>query len=151
MVAKIKKKWQKSSKMFVCECCDYITSRKSSYEKHLESKKHKEQKLQSKNETFRCECCDYTTSKKYNYDKHLLTKRHKDTLQLFMLPNVAKFSYGVKTHTLFNKIIMMYGVICTIWLIANFRALPNVAKWQQKICKLFWRFWWFFELVTNLK
>ncbi len=90
MVSKIKKKWQKSSKMFVCEVCDYTTSRKSSYEKHLESKKHKEQKLQSKNETFRCICCDYTTSKKYNYDKHLLTKRHKDTLQLFSFPNVSK-------------------------------------------------------------
>ena len=32
---------QKSSSLFVCECCNYSSSRKSQYQRHLETDKHK--------------------------------------------------------------------------------------------------------------
>ena len=31
---------QKSSKFFHCECCDYVTSRKSQFDRHLLTDKH---------------------------------------------------------------------------------------------------------------
>ena len=60
------KKVAKSSKSFFCEHCDYITSRKSSWEKHLLTKKHKNNcfTFVSKsckkvaNSTFKCEFCN---------------------------------------------------------------------------------------------
>jgi protein-arginine kinase activator protein McsA len=39
------KKLRKSCTTFICETCDYTTSRKSSYDKHLLTKKHKEKAL----------------------------------------------------------------------------------------------------------
>ena len=60
------KKVAKSSKSFFCECCDYTTSRKSSWEKHLLTNKHKNNcfTFVSKsckkvaNITFKCELCN---------------------------------------------------------------------------------------------
>jgi len=60
------KKVAKSCKSFICEYCDYITSRKSSYEKHLLTNKHKKNcfTFVSKsckkvaNSTFKCEFCN---------------------------------------------------------------------------------------------
>ena len=37
----IQKSSEKSSENFVCKCCDYKTSRKSQYERHLLTQKHK--------------------------------------------------------------------------------------------------------------
>ena len=62
----LEKKVAKSSKSFFCEYCDYITSRKSSWEKHLLTKKHKNNcfTFVSKsckkvaNSTFKCEYCN---------------------------------------------------------------------------------------------
>jgi hypothetical protein len=34
------KKWQENSAFFLCEYCDYKTSRKSHYDKHLSTPKH---------------------------------------------------------------------------------------------------------------
>lgn len=60
------KKVAKSCKSFICEYCDYITSRKSSWEKHLLTNKHKKNcfTFVSKsckkvaNSTFNCEFCN---------------------------------------------------------------------------------------------
>ena len=76
----------KTSKKFFCEICDYTTSRKSNYDRHLESTKHLEkmgdrpqkwQNLTKKNVFKICELCDYKASKKYNWDKHIQTIKHK--------------------------------------------------------------------------
>ena len=76
----------KTSKKYFCEICDYTTSRKSNYDRHLESTKHLEkmgdrpqkwQNLTKKNVFKICELCDYKASKKYNWDKHIQTIKHK--------------------------------------------------------------------------
>jgi hypothetical protein len=56
----------KSSNSFFCECCDYITSRKSNWDKHLLTNKHQKNcftfvsKSSKKrvNTTFKCESCN---------------------------------------------------------------------------------------------
>jgi hypothetical protein len=84
--SKNEQKRAKTSKKFYCEKCDYTTSRKSNYDRHIESIKHLEKKEESgkkwqkmtKNNVFNyCEFCDYTASKKYNWDKHVQTTKHK--------------------------------------------------------------------------
>ena len=88
--SKNEQKRAKTSKKFFCEICDYTTSRKSNYDRHLESTKHLEkmgdrpqkwQNLTKKNVFKICELCDYKASKKYNWDKHIQTIKHKKKWQ----------------------------------------------------------------------
>jgi hypothetical protein len=60
---------------YVCNICDYNTSKKFNYELHLTTKKHK--KLARPPPTYNCEICNYHTSNKYNYDKHMYSLKHK--------------------------------------------------------------------------
>jgi len=74
----------KSSKHFVCECCDYITSRQSQYKRHLSTLKHKKLNDDSKmvvndsalgpksSKPYQCVC-----GKVYKYDTGYY--RHKKT------------------------------------------------------------------------
>ncbi len=76
------KKLQISCTEYCCEKCDYKTVRKSSYDKHLLTSKHKMEmsgtkKLQFGCTEYCCKKCDYTTVRKSSYDKHLLTSKHK--------------------------------------------------------------------------
>ncbi len=61
---------QKSSELFVCECCNYSSSRKSQYHRHLETDKHKflQNPTSEKFQTEKLYICD--CGKKY---KHLST------------------------------------------------------------------------------
>ena len=64
---------------FECDICEYTTNKKSSYDNHLSSAKHK---YRSENRevplvrTYVCTKCDYTTCKKSSYDAHLTTVKH---------------------------------------------------------------------------
>jgi hypothetical protein len=69
---------------YSCESCDYNTSRKSNYEKHLQSEKHFEKKIASQEAKllpeeakYFCNKCDFRTSNKTNYEKHLETLKCK--------------------------------------------------------------------------
>ena len=84
--SKNEQKRAKTSNFFFCEKCDYSTSRKSNYDRHLVSIKHLEkkgvvaqkwQKSTKKNVFKICEHCDYVASKKYNWEKHLQTIKHQ--------------------------------------------------------------------------
>lgn len=70
---------------FVCHSCDYITSKKSNFEKHKLTAKHLRstqvakkvaKMLQKSSKKFSCDVCDYNTSRKCNFDKHVLTSSH---------------------------------------------------------------------------
>jgi hypothetical protein len=63
---------------YKCERCDYITSVKCNYDKHLLTAKHKDNITDKYKivEIYKCDICDYNTSRKYNYDKHLLSSKH---------------------------------------------------------------------------
>ena len=55
------KKWQENSAFFLCEYCDYKTSRKSHYDKHLLTPKHKRiildnEKFPDNNLSYECLC-----------------------------------------------------------------------------------------------
>ena len=69
---------QKVANIYTCFICDYYTSRKSSYDKHLLTSKHLQliESSQKVANCFSCLICDYTTRKKNNYDKHLTTSKH---------------------------------------------------------------------------
>tara|TARA_B100001059_G_scaffold142079_1_gene142018 strand:- start:1960 stop:2970 length:1011 start_codon:yes stop_codon:yes gene_type:complete len=84
--SKNEQKRAKTSNFFFCEKCDYSTSRKSNYDRHLISIKHLEkkggvaqkwQKSTKKNVFKICEHCDYVASKKYNWEKHTQTIKHQ--------------------------------------------------------------------------
>ena len=77
------------SQKYSCVVCNYNTSRKTNYEKHLATLKHKmlthvdtdidtnDIFVSTKNSNiFECSDCHYKSCKKQNYDKHLLTKKH---------------------------------------------------------------------------
>ena len=60
---------------FCCKLCDYNTSKKGNYDKHLLTTKHKScVKLEH---NFCCNLCDYSTSCSSSYNKHLMTSKHK--------------------------------------------------------------------------
>jgi len=69
---------EKVAEKRTCEICNYTTSRKTDYDRHMASLKHGNRtKLRQKIAQFyTCEFCYYNTSKKVDYDKHLLTPKH---------------------------------------------------------------------------
>ena len=69
---------KKVSQNYSCIICDYNTSRRGLFEKHLLTAKHIN--LTSSNEEvslhYDCDHCNYTTTIHSNYKKHLLTAKH---------------------------------------------------------------------------
>jgi len=74
---------------FNCDNCDYTTSRKNDYNKHILTLKHKinenkaflaikgDKKIASNVAIYICNTCNFNSKNKNNYDKHLLTEKHK--------------------------------------------------------------------------
>ena len=72
---------KKNKEKFVCEICDFSTSYKQNYLKHLSTAKHRRLSFGNKKELgeFYCEACDYTAVTKQNFNKHLATDVHLET------------------------------------------------------------------------
>lgn len=93
----------------VCECCDYTTSRRSDYDKHLLTLKHQKYQFVSakKSHTFCCQCCDYTTSRKSDYNNHLLSKKHCEVSAKYPQESRSYFcddcGYTTNIKTNYNK------------------------------------------------
>jgi hypothetical protein len=80
--------FQKIAKKFYCESCNYVTSNKYDYNKHMATLKHTTNiqlatssiNINSKNAqqiaTYDCSVCNFYSKNKTNYDKHLLTEKH---------------------------------------------------------------------------
>jgi len=83
---------QKSKPNFYCECCDYTTSRKSDYNKHLATDKHK-LKQNKTEKSYECEC-----GKNYSLRSSLFN--HKKSCK-FILNKKAEHD---KTELLIQKI-----------------------------------------------
>ena len=60
---------------YSCKSCKYTTNKKSSFEKHMLTKKHLIN-FENNKDKFICKECKYETLKKNNYDRHLSTKKH---------------------------------------------------------------------------
>ena len=81
-VAKSCEKLRKVAKIFKCESCDYTTCRKSSYDKHLSTRKHKmlinaNISILESDKIHFCELCHFECCKKYDFTKHLSTRKQK--------------------------------------------------------------------------
>ena len=74
------KSCKKMQTNFSCIPCDFVTSNKFNYDKHVLTPKHKIQQNTTKYNKiyFSCDCCDFNTSNRYNYDKHILSAKHKN-------------------------------------------------------------------------
>ena len=90
------------SNPYICEKCDYSTSKKSSYDKHLSCKKHIE-KVSENNKMYICEFCHYNTSIKSNYDKHLSCKKHIEKVALETKKSKMIFSCDICDYTTYIK------------------------------------------------
>ena len=113
---------QESSTVYRCEKCCYETVRKTDYDKHNLTAKHKMdtfgyKKSQESSTVYRCEKCCYETVRKTNYDKHNLTAKHKlDTsiqecstvCRCKICDKVYKTSSGLWRH---NKTCLINSVI----------------------------------------
>jgi hypothetical protein len=101
---------EKTHLKYSCEICDYNTSHKNDFEKHLHTKKHFEQKVgisipknPKKSQLYFCERCDFSTCNKTNYEKHretlkcrsvtILQKNAKSCKILQKNPNKVALSY----------------------------------------------------------
>ena len=63
---------------FICEQCDYKTSKRSEYDRHLSTLKHKNASLSRKSiEKYSCTVCDFKCSYKSDYERHMLSLKHK--------------------------------------------------------------------------
>lgn len=60
---------------FYCETCNFKTNRKSQYDEHITTEKHKIA-LNPETSAFVCELCNYSVYRKSQYDRHLLTPKH---------------------------------------------------------------------------
>ena len=93
---------------YYCDCCDYGTSRKGSYNKHILTSKHlltingHEKVAESCDVKYYCESCDYKTSRKSSYDKHILTPKHVK-LQQRCVCNICNKSYSDRSGLFKHK------------------------------------------------
>ena len=72
---------KKNKAKYVCELCDFSTSYKQNYNKHLSTAKHRKVLFGNKKVLgeFYCDVCDYTAVTKQNFEKHLATVLHLET------------------------------------------------------------------------
>ena len=78
-----KKSIKKDKQNFYCEFCDYSTSIKCNYDRHIITPKHKMNKYNNKTENYKflCDC-----GKKYKYSSGLSS--HKNKCKIIQIKNV---------------------------------------------------------------
>ena len=93
------KSLQETNDTYTCESCDYISSNKYYYNKHLLTARHMKLTktltsttncLKNTTNNFTCEKCDYISSKKSDYNKHLLTAKHIQLTSNILATNCLK-------------------------------------------------------------
>ena len=72
---------KKNKAKYACELCDFYTSYKQNYNKHLATAKHRRVLFGNKKvfSEFYCDVCDYNAVTKQNYNKHISTELHLET------------------------------------------------------------------------
>jgi hypothetical protein len=65
-----------------CEKCEYSCSKKSNYDRHLLSTRHKLLESNDITTSFECGMCNFKCSKNYNYNVHLTSKKHIQNLKI---------------------------------------------------------------------
>ncbi len=78
------KKCSKIKNDFFCELCNYTCSKKSVFDKHLSTTKHKNREMKNRDKNceekmfpeFYCHICDVKRSSKFSLERHFLTAKH---------------------------------------------------------------------------
>ena len=65
-----------------CEKCEYSCSKKSNYDRHLLSTRHKLLESNDITTSFECGMCNFKCSKNYNYNVHLTSKKHIQNVKI---------------------------------------------------------------------
>jgi hypothetical protein len=104
-------------KPYICNICVYNTYKKSNYDKHLSSIKHKNN-FSINNNLFNCDSCGYTTQNKSYYDNHLMSIKHKMNIAYIKSKKVYQYNcntcnyhtdkkYNYDKHILSNNHVKM--------------------------------------------
>jgi hypothetical protein len=93
------KSCEKVTHTFYCLCCDYNTSRKSSYDKHLLTQKHHSLTSVNKALTNSCEKCTERT----NYRCHLCDKQYKSRVGLWKHSKTCNFEDKTEKNEISDK------------------------------------------------
>jgi len=76
--------------VYICEDCNYSTTRVTNYNLHIKSDKHLNSKIPDLQFKYNCDGCKYKTDKKINYFRHLRCERHlkhlKDSQTFYCKP-----------------------------------------------------------------
>jgi len=67
-----------------CELCNFNTTYNGKYERHINTKKHKQLMITNESKLYNCEICNFKNSKnnKYDYTCHLSTKKHMKNISI---------------------------------------------------------------------
>ena len=88
------KSTSKNAEIFNCIICHVTCSKRSNYNLHLLTARHKtstekaQKEAQKNAEIFNCTICHFKSCKKCNYDSHLLTAKHKKSTETATNPLV---------------------------------------------------------------
>ena len=73
---------EKNRKNYNCKPCNFTTSNKSEYDRHILRRKHlyltSPEKNTPKKPNYECMLCNFETNKKHDYLRHCMTRKHKD-------------------------------------------------------------------------
>jgi hypothetical protein len=64
------------NQIYMCDICEYTTTRIDNYIRHNKSNKHLIKKRKQKI-TYYCTVCEFVSKRKSDYDRHVNTKKHK--------------------------------------------------------------------------
>jgi hypothetical protein len=73
---------KKKSQEYVCKYCDFTTHKKSNYNAHISTEKHKINSSENAETEiidiiYECSACKYQTIRKANYERHMWSVKHK--------------------------------------------------------------------------
>jgi hypothetical protein len=86
-----------SNEHFICVHCDYTTSRRNNYIRHISTRKHKicekrarylktsknEHEHSNKEKVYFCKECDFETNRLWDYKRHLQSSKHFSTMEKY--------------------------------------------------------------------
>lgn len=83
---------------YICKICDYQTTKRGNYNRHLKTKKHK-QKIEISENVFECSLCNYVTLDRNDYLKHMRSTIHdeEDTNKIFKKKITENIENDIKT------------------------------------------------------
>ena len=80
--------------VYNCIICNYVTSIRKDYRRHLGTSKHirnVEADVDIETQMFACEACKYVTTNRKDYKRHMVTTKHIKNTDFTPVPEPQKF------------------------------------------------------------